>query len=205
MKKIERIYREILINVLNNKISFTQSEISKNCEVALGHVNKVIRGLQKKGALQIMQRNFKIIDASRILLQWCILRKIKDESKAFSIDTSLEDLEKTILGVAIFTAFSGWKFLKKRIPADYREIYVYVNEKDRKMFEVWLNKQKINKNNLPNLYVIYSNDGHLFKNSNKNIAPIPQIIVDTYSISNLSSKYFFSDMIKEYKEFSFEV
>ena len=204
MKKLERIYREILIKILIKKFSFTQLEISKNCNVALGHVNKITRELEKIGALQIMQRNFKIIDPSRILMQWAVTRKIKNEAQPFSIDSSIEDLEKIIPGMALFTAFSAWKFLKKRVPIDYREVYIYVNEKDKKMFELWINKQKINNNKLPNLYVTYSRDDHLFKNSKKNIVPAPQIIVDTYSISNISSKYFFSDMMKEYKEFSFE-
>ena len=152
-----------------------------------------------------MQRNFKIIDPSRILIQWATMRSIKDETKQFSIDLSLEDLEKTIPSIAFFTAFSAWKFLKKRVPIDYREVYVYVNEKDKNIFDLWLKKQKINKKGLPNLYIIYLGDDHLFKNSKKNIVPIPQIIVDTYSISNISSKYFFLDMLKEYNEFSFEI
>ena len=205
MKKAERIYREILINVLNNKLSFTQLEISKNCQVALGYVNKVIKNLEQIKALQIMQRSFKIIDPSRILMQWAVMRKINNESLSFSIDLNVEELEKMIPGVALFTAFSAWKFLKKRVPADYREIYVYVHEKDKKIFELWLSKQKTNKNRLPNLYIIYSKDEHLFRNGKNNVAPIPQIVVDTYSISNISSKYFFSEMIKEYEEFSLEV
>lgn len=205
MKKIEIIYREILIGILNKKISFTQLEISKKCEIALGHVNKVIKKLEQVGALQIMQRNFKIIDPSRILMQWATIRKIKNEVKSYSINLDLDDLEKAIPGIALFTAFSAWKFFKKRVPIDYREVYIYVSEKDKKIFDLWLNKQEINKNKLPNLYVIYSKDNHLFNNSKNNIVPVPQIIVDTYSISNISSRYFFSDMIKEYKEFSFEV
>lgn len=204
MKKLEKIYREILIGILNKKYSFTQSEISKNCNLSLGYVNRIINELDDAGALQIMQRNFKIIDANRILMQWAVIRKIKNEAQSFSVDLSVENLEKIIPGIAVFTAFSAWKFLNKRIPADYRDVYIYINEKDKNMFEFWLNKQKINNNKLPNLYVIYSKDNHLFMNSIKNIAPIPQIIADTYSISNLSSKYFFLDMIKKYKEFNFE-
>lgn len=205
MKKLERIYREILIGVLDKRISFTQLEISKNCKIALGHVNKIIKKLEQIGALEIMQRNFKVIDPSRILMHWCIVRKIKVETISFSINLSVEDSEKTIPGVALFTAFSAWKFLKKRVPIDYREVYVYINEKNKKIFDLWLSKQEINKNGLPNLYIIYSKDDHLFRNSKNNIVPIPQIIVDTYSISNISSKYFFSDMLKEYNEFNFEI
>lgn len=205
MKKAERIYREILINVLNNKLSFTQSEISKNCQVALGYVNEVIKNLEQIKALQIMQRSFKIIDPSRILMHWAVIRKINNEAVSFSIDLSVEELEKTIPGVALFTAFSAWKFLKKRVPADYREVYIYVHEKDKKIFDLWLSKQKTNKNKLPNLYIIYSKDNHLFKNSKNNIVPIPQIAADIYSISNISSKYFFSEITKGYEELSLEV
>src|SRR3989344_7636179 len=192
MKKSEIVYREILINVLNKKTLLTQLELSKKCNISLGYTNRVINQLAQMHALQIMNRGFKIIDANRILMQWAVIRKINNEAKPFSIDLSTEELEKIVPSIAIFTAFSAWKFLKNKVPIDYREVYVYVNEKHKHFFDLWLNKQKLNKNKIPNLYVIYSKDDHLFKNSKNNIAPLPQIAVDIYSISNLGSKYFFN-------------
>ena len=45
MKRYEKIYREILIKMLEKKEKFTQLELSKKCNLSLGLVNKTIKNL----------------------------------------------------------------------------------------------------------------------------------------------------------------
>lgn len=202
--KTERIFREILIGVLEGKERFFQKEISQKCEISIGLVNKTIKKLELAGSLQIFKRGFSIIDPNKILLYWATRRNIQKEASGYYVKTSIEQIEKTLPSPVIFTAFSGWKLLKKRTPADYREIYVYVYENERKMIEEWLKEKKPAKGP-PNLFIIFTKDKHLVKNSKNNIAPLPQIFVDIYSISSMMGKYFLNDILEEYPQLRFGV
>lgn len=203
MKTYEKIYREILINALENKESFTQLGLSKKCCVSLGFVNKLIKRLEEIGAVSIQQRQFRIIDTSKIIFDWAIKRRIKrDISERYFIDMSITELEKSL--PFIFTGYSAWRLLKNSVPFDYDEIYVYVPIKQKELFKIWL-KDKPLKKGKENLFVIFTDDEHLIENSKKKIAPLPQIFVDIYSISSLASKYFIKEILEEYPIFKIEV
>ncbi|MEM2927996.1 MAG: hypothetical protein QW303_02125 [Nitrososphaerota archaeon] len=205
MKKEEKILREILIGIKEGKETFFQKEISEKCNVSIGLVNKVIKKLELQNSLQRKNKGFSIIDPSKILLYWAIKRQIKKEiNEKYYIKSTIETIEKTLPACAIFTAFSAWKLLTGRVPADYREVYIYVPKKEEKMIKLWLKENKIFKGP-ENLFIIYINDDHLIKNSKKNIAPLPQIFVDLYSIGGISSKYFLKDILETNPEFKFEV
>ncbi|MBU4086223.1 MAG: winged helix-turn-helix domain-containing protein, partial [Nanoarchaeota archaeon] len=66
MKKYERIYREILISILNKKEKFTQLELSKKCHVSIGLVNKLLKRLKENGSVEVFPMQFRVLDASRI-------------------------------------------------------------------------------------------------------------------------------------------
>ena len=76
MKKYERVYREILIGILNKKERFTQLELSKKCYVSISTVNKVLKNLSDMGAVEIFPMQFRVLDASKILLYWAAKRNI---------------------------------------------------------------------------------------------------------------------------------
>lgn len=192
-----------MTSVLSEKARFQQKALSKKCKVSIGLVNKTIANLERAGAVQRAGRGFSVIDPNKILLEWATSRNLQKEAKGFCIRKTTGDIEKTMPACAIFTAFSGWRLLTKRTPADYREVYIYVPEKDRWMVEQWLKDNKPVKG-LKNLFIIYTNDAHLLKQSKKNIAPAPQIFVDIYSIASLSSKYFLRDILEKYPELGFE-
>lgn len=199
MKQLEKIYREILIGVLEKRKKFTQKEISKNCGVSIGLVNKTTKKLSEAGAIDIHRRFFRVIDPSKILFDWAVKRNIKNDiSEKYCINKPVTDIEKSL--PFIFTAYSAWRLLTKSVPFDYREIYIYVPEEKKNLFELWLKDKPIVKKP-ENLFIIYTNDKHLIRNSKKNIAPIPQLFVDIYSLGGLPGKYFIKDILGKYPEF----
>lgn len=202
MKAFERIYREILLGVLAKKEKFTQLELSKNCKVSLGFVNKIIKKLSESGAVEIQTRKFRVIDTSKIIFDWAIKRKIKkDISEKYSIDLPITEIEKSL--PFIFTAYSAWRLLTRSVPFDYDEVYIYVAVEKKELFKLWLKDKPIKKEK-ENLFIIFTDDEHLVKSSKKNIAPLPQIFVDTYSLAGLASKYFIKDILDKYPIFRIE-
>lgn len=203
MKAKERLYREILVGVLDKRKSFTQLELSKICEVSLGLVNKTIKELKDIGAVDIGLRQFRVIDPAKLLFNWATKRNIKkDISASYSINLPITELEKEL--PFILTAYSGWRLLSNSVPFDYNEIYCYVPAKDNRLLDLWLKDKKLSRGK-ENIFIIYTDDSHLIKNCPKKIAPLPQIFVDIYSLAGLASKYFISDILEKYPLFKIEV
>lgn len=202
MKNYEKLYRELLIGVLEKREVFTQLELSKKCGVSLGLVNKIINNLAEIGAVDIQTRQFRIIDGSKILFNWASKRRIKkDISEKYCIDMSMSEIEKSL--PFIFTGYSAWRLLTNSLPFDYNEVYIYIPIKEKNLFRIWL-KDKLVKKGKENLFVIFTDDEHLIKNIKKKIAPVPQIFVDIYSIGNLPSKYFIKEILDKYPSFRME-
>lgn len=202
MKTYEKIYREILIRILEKKEGFTQLGLSKECNVSLGFVNKIIKRLKEIGAVDIQKRQFRIIDSSKIIFDWASKRRIKqDISEKYFIDMGISEIEKSL--PFIFTGYSAWRLLKNSVPFDYDEVYIYVTVEEKELFKMWL-KDKPVKKGKENLFVIFTDDEHLVKNSKKKIAPLPQIFVDIYSAGSLASKYFIKEILEEYPIFKIE-
>ncbi len=203
MKAYERIYREILIKALEKKERFTQLGLSKECNVSLGLVNKTIKKLAEIGAIQIMPMGFSIIDTSRILFGWAAKRNMKKDIKeAYSIDMPVFEIEKEL--PFILTAYSAWRLLTQSVPFDYSEVYVYVQKNEENLFRLWL-KDKPLAEEPKNLFVIFTNDLHLIKNSKKKIVPVPQIFVDIYGLAGMAPKYFLTEIMEKYPIFKFEI
>lgn len=203
MKKYERVYREILISLLDKKERFSQLELSKKCYVSLGLVNKVLKRLKEIGAVEIFPMQFRVLDASKILFDWATKRNInKDVEEKYSIDMETKEIEKSL--PFILTAYSGWRLLSKSVPFEYNQVYVYVPEGQKDLFRIWLKDKPLTKGK-ENVFVIFTFDRHLIENSKKKIAPIPQIFVDIYSLAGIESKYFIKDILEKYPLFKLEI
>jgi len=199
MKKYERIYREILIGILNKKERFSQLELSKKCYVSIGLVNKALKKLREMGAVEIFPMQFRVLDVSRIIFDWAAKRNINKEiSEKYSLNMDIKEIEKSL--PFILTAYSGWRLLNKNAPFEYQKIYVYVPEEQKDLFKIWLKDKPLTKRK-ENVFVIFTSDKHLIENSYKKIAPVPQIFVDLYSISEFESKYFIKDILEKYPLF----
>ena len=134
MKKKELVYREILYEVIEKKTrTMTQAELSRKLKISLSTVNNAIKPLVKMNALYIEKRCFKIIDPKKILYYWASVRNIeKDIIYKTRAEKQVKQIESEMPSHIIFTAYSGYKFKFKDVPADYSEVYVYADEETKK-------------------------------------------------------------------------
>lgn len=199
MKKYERIYREILIGILNKKKNFTQLELSKNCEVSIGLVNQTIKRLKEIGAVEVFSMRFRVLDASKMLFDWAAKRNFSgDINEKYCVNMDFLEMEKSL--PFILTAYSGWRFTNKNIPIEYNKVYSYVPDDKKELLRIWLKDKQLIKGR-ENLFIIFTDDNHLIKNSKNKIAPIPQLFVDLYGLNDMQSKYFIKDILDKYPIF----
>lgn len=180
MKKIERVYREILYQALEKENrELTQKLLSDKCEVSIGNVNYALEPLENMNAVEKKTRKFLILDPKKILLYWASYRNLsKDIIYETRSDKSLRTIENE-MPPCLFTAYSGYKFKWGNPPADYSEVYIYADvEKVEERFP--------KKGNRSNIFVLKSDD-HLEKFES---APLPQIYVDLWNLPSWYAQEF---------------
>jgi hypothetical protein len=84
-------------------------------------------------------------------------------------------------GVAIFTAFSGWRLRAGNAPFDYNKVYVYTSPESRALIER-LFKDLPRARGDPNTFVMVVDDPHLFARAEHQVAPTGQLFVDIYAL-----------------------
>ncbi len=199
--KTERIYRELLLRSLSKDLVIPQVELASRCQVSLGLVNKTAKRLEAARAVEITRQGVRILFPARILNLWATERRLsKDVIAAFRLEP-LERVERELPRTSILTAFSAWRALTGRLPAEYFRIYFYIEEDEE--FGRWLKfrEARIRKTN-PNVFVLQSNDPHLLSASRKGIAPVPQIYVDIYSAGGPEAAPFLRDIAETHPELS---
>ena len=189
MKKTELVYREILQSVMENKnVKLTQLELAKTLKISLSTVNNALQPLKKMGAVKVNRRNFKIINAKKILYYWASIRNLEKDiiyKTRAEFKGTVAEVEKEMPAAIVFTAYTAYKFKFKDVPADYSEVYVYCADDDLKE----LMKRFPQKNNNPNLFVLRKD----FKDKRM---PIAQIFVDLWNIK----EWYASDFVKSLEE-----
>ncbi len=182
MKKIELIYNEILFQAIEKKNNIlTQKGISTLLEISLSTVNYALKPLKNIGAIQINQRNFTIINKKKILLYWASIRNLeKDIIYRTRAEKSVIEIEKKMPQEIIFTAYSGYKFMFKDVPADYSEIYVYANDLNE------IKKRFPENNKVPNLFVL--------KKENLKKITIANLFVDLWNLREWYAKEFLNKL-----------
>ena len=193
MKRIEAIYREILYNAIENKkFSLTQSEISKKLGISLSLVNLAVKKLNSLGAVDVLQRNFKVRDIKKIIYYWASIRNLeKDIILMERIEMSVRDIERNMPNL-FYTAYTSYKLKFDDVPADYSEVYVYANDEEliriKKRFKI---KDSI-KNIKPNLFVLRKDKLiDLYKK-----IPVAQVFVDLWNLKEWYAKEFINSFEK---------
>lgn len=127
MLKKELIYREILYQAIEKKNrKMTQAELARSLKISLSTVNNALKPLIKMNAIDIKKRNFVLIDPKKALYYWASIRKIeKDIIYSTRIEKPILVIESEMPSDVLFTAYTGYKFEFKDVPADYSEIYIY--------------------------------------------------------------------------------
>lgn len=176
IKKKEAVYRYILSEAIERKqFSFTQLSLSKTFGISLSTVSNALKPLEQIGAIEKRARSFNIIDVRKALSFWATARNItKDIVYSARSDLPVQKIEAGMPAEAVFTAYSGYRFLYNEAPADYGEIYAYADKKTLEEIKERFPETK----GPPNIFVL-EKDGFMLGG---NIAPIPQIYVDLWNL-----------------------
>ena len=181
MQKKDLIYRYLLLFP-----ETTQLEIAKTLQISLSTVNNAIQPLRGLGAVQVGPRKLRVIDKEKILLFWACVRKLhNDILYSTRVDLPVNQIEKLMPPQILFTAYSGFKFRYKDVPADYSEIYIYALENN---LESIVSRFRENSKK-SNLFVL-SGDEHLFRISKSSIVPDEQLFVDLWNLHEWYAKEF---------------
>jgi len=201
MRKFERIYRELILSSFQKVSLVHQEDIAKKCGVSLGLVNKTVKKLELAMVAEATRNGVRVLSPARLLNLWAAERNLREDVwQSFRLDPFAE-VEKDLPRDTLLTAFSGWFRISGRKPADYDWVYFYVTSKES--FDLWLNfrRGKTRKTN-PNVFVLYVEDEHLTRSSEKGIVCVPQVYVDIYSINGLEASPFLRDIAKTYPSLS---
>lgn len=184
MKKIERVYREILFQALDEKNrELTQKSLSDKCGVSIGNVHYALEPLKDMNAIEKKTRKFLVLDPKKILLYWASLRNLsKEVVYETRSDKSVRMIESE-MPPCLFTAYSGYKFRWGEPPADYSEVYVYASGGEvRDRFPPQKGRS--------NIFVL-ERDDHLDKFEE---APIAQIYVDLWNLPSWYAREFIKSL-----------
>lgn len=131
MKKIERVYREILFKAFEEgKRELTQKSLSESCRISIGNVHYSLEPLENMNTIEKKAKKFLILDPKKILIYWASIRNpTKDVLYKTHSDKSLRTIENE-MPPCLFTAYSGYKFRWGEPPADYSEVYVYADAEE---------------------------------------------------------------------------
>ncbi|MHA1271105.1 MAG: hypothetical protein ACTSPY_15030 [Candidatus Helarchaeota archaeon] len=195
MKKIERVYRELLSQFFEYKINkFTQKNIATKCNIAISTVNYALNPIQRMNAIEKRLRSFTIINPSKIIIYWASIRNLpKDIIYSTYVSKTIIEIESEIPHESLYTAYSCYKFKYKLVPTDYSEVYIYSKE-----LEKIKNRFPKIKKMKPNLYVLQS-DSHLELVSKKNLVPDNQLFVDLWNINTWYAEEFLKELRRKLK------
>ena len=199
MLKTQKVYRELLLRSLSGESVVKQQELAERCNVSIGLVNKVVRKVEAAKAVEATKRGVRVLSPARVLNLWATERNLsQDVWLSFRLDP-LGEVERRLPHGAMVTAFSAWSSLVGRRPAEYHSLYFYVHERDRDEFERWLGfrRGKIRKVN-PNVFVLGTDDDHLFSTSSGGKVCVPQIYVDIYSVGGPEAAPYLRDIVRTY-------
>lgn len=184
MKKIERVYREVLFQAFEEKNrELTQKFLSNKCGVSIGNVNYALKPLENMNTIEKKTKKFLILNPKKILIYWGSVRNLtKDVLYETHSDKPLREMENE-MPPCLFTAYSGYKFKWGEPPANYSEIYVYADEEEVK-------HRFPSRKGKANIFVL-KKDEHLTKFKE---TPIAQIYVDLWNLPSWYAQEFIKSM-----------
>ncbi len=187
--KMERVYREVLWGVLENKTQeFKQLELSKVSNLSLSTVNYALKPLERINAIEKRRFGFRLVDPKKILLYWASIRNLEKEVIYQTyLDAPVVRIESEVPRNSVFTAYSAFKLKFGDTPSDYGEVVVYGKRDD---FIRRFGNEKFQVR--PNLIVL-GLDSHLARFK---IAPIAQIFVDLWNLK----AWYARDFLKKLEE-----
>lgn len=191
MKRVERVYCEILQKILQDDIkTMTQKKLSSDCNVSIGIVNYALTPLHQMGVIEKKQRSFTTINPKKLLIYWASIRNFTNEITYTTFSKgSTREIEQ-MMPPCIFTAYSGYKHMFNVAPADYQEIYAYSDHMAvKKRFPP-------TKSNINNIFIL-KKDIYIEKRSKNGIVPLQLIYVDLWNLNTWYANEFLKDFDKK--------
>ncbi len=181
MKKIEYIWRELLIQTLEKREPvFGQQILAAKLNLSSSTVNLAISPLRKLGAVLIGKRRSEVVDYEKILYHWANHRQLqKDVYKKLRVNLPVMEIEGQLPGDTIPTGYTAVRDRFGEPPADYDKVYCY--HRDPKIIESRFTKSIIAGS--PNLFILQA-DPFL-----KSLS-LSQIFVDLWNMHDWYAKDF---------------
>jgi len=191
MKRIERIYCELLIKYIHdNGSTLTQKQLAKECDVSIGIVHYALTPLHQMGIIEKKQRSFLLLNPKKLLIYWASIRNLTNNIVYTTFSPEPTQKIEQMMPPCVFTAYSGYKHTFDVVPADYREVYLYADPTQIK------ERFPPSTSPLHNIFVL-ENDPYIDKRSNHGIAPSPLIYVDLWNLNTWYANEFIQDFEKK--------
>jgi DNA-binding transcriptional regulator YhcF (GntR family) len=191
MKRVERVYCELLEKILQDHINkTTQKQLSQDCDVSIGTVNYALKPLHQMGVIEKRQRSFKIVNPKKLLLYWASVRNITNEIIYATFSKENTRNIELMMPPCVFTAYSGYKYKFDDAPADYGEIYAY---SDPALVKKRFPPGKSCSNNI----FILGKDLFIEQRSEKGVAPLSLLYTDLWNLNTWYANEFLIELEKK--------
>ena len=150
MFKIEYIWRDLLDRTIEKKNpDFTITELAKKYTLSTSVVNHALIPLRALNIVKINKISSKVVDWERLLFFWATRRNLKKDI-IYSTFSPLSgyDREGLMPPDVILTAFTAFRYLLNKTPADYDHVYFYSNKIEKIAKRFPMSKR------LPNIFIL---------------------------------------------------
>lgn len=192
MLKIEYIWRELLDRTIEKtNPNFTITELAKKYSLSTSVVNHALIPLRELNIVKINKISSQVTDWERLLLFWATRRSFKKEI-IYSTYSNLPvyDREGLMSPDVVPTAFTAFRYLLNKTPADYDHVYFYSNEVEK------IKKRFSYKKDSPNIFILKP-DKSLLKNKKVSLS---QLFVDLWNLPEWYAKDFQEATLLEIKK-----
>lgn len=129
MKKIETIWHHLLVQaVTKHQFKFTQQDLAQTFQYSLSTINHALAIPTQIGAIRKASKFFVLQDTKKLLFYWASIRNLgKDILYQTFATGSIRELESLIPPTAIMASYTAAKYHLKEPPADYSQVYFYLD------------------------------------------------------------------------------
>ena len=190
MLKIETIWHHMLyLAIEKGQFQNTQQVLAHELGYSLSTVNSAIRQIADIGAVEVSSRFFVLRDVKKLLYFWATHRNLKkDIVYQTYVDEPVLEIEGCIPDKAIFACYTAARMLLPEPPADYSNVYVYVDETT---IDTLKKRFPQVKSDNPNLFVL---DAYPKQPDYGLTTTLPQTFVDVWNLSDWYAKDFLIEL-----------
>lgn len=127
MKKIEFIWRHLLYNTIEKRVtSYSQQDLASFFQISSSTVHLALKPLRALGAVRVGGRGFEVVDAEKMLYHWANHRRLEGDIRyKVHIRLPIREIEGLLPEGTIPTAYTAVNERVGEPPAEYDKIYCY--------------------------------------------------------------------------------